>query len=104
MPKVTLITPSKEKVILEDAIGTLMEAALDADVEGIDGDCGGVCSCSTCHVHVAPEWVERVGPPNDAEADTLEFDERTNSRSRLSCQIELKDELDGMVVEIPNSQ
>ncbi|NBB78976.1 MAG: 2Fe-2S iron-sulfur cluster binding domain-containing protein [Verrucomicrobia bacterium] len=104
MPKVTLITPGKKEVTLKDAIGTLMEAAVDADVEGIDGDCGGVCSCSTCHVHVAPEWVERVGPPNETEADTLEFDERTTARSRLSCQIELNDELDGLVVEIPDSQ
>jgi len=100
MPKITLITRDGSEVVLKNAEGTLMEAAVDADVPDIGGDCGGVCSCSTCHVYIAPEWMEKVGKPNELEADTLEFVDGANQRSRLGCQIELTEDLDGLVVQV----
>jgi len=100
MPKVTFITPEDERIVVDTMDDNVMEAAVNEDLEGIEGDCGGVCSCCTCHVHVEPEWMERVGKPGEQEADMLEQAENRNERSRLSCQIELTDELDGLVVRI----
>ena len=100
MPKVTFITESKEEITIEDAEGTLMEIATENDVEGIDGACGGVCSCSTCHVRVNPEWLDKVGMAEGMEKDTLEFEDAVDERSRLCCQIEMSDELDGLTVEV----
>ena len=101
MPKVTFITPSGTKVTLEDVGGNLMEIAQDHEIEGIDGDCGGVCSCSTCHVYVSPPWLAKLDPAGSSEKDTLSFDDRTRDNSRLSCQIELTKALDGLEVSIP---
>ncbi len=78
-----------------------MEIARDHEIEGIDGDCGGVCSCSTCHVYVSQPWLEKLGPAGMAETDTLRFDDRQRDNSRLSCQIELTKALDGLEVSIP---
>jgi len=100
MPKVTFITQDKEEVVLDDVEGSLMEIAVERGIAGIDGDCGGVCSCATCHVQVAREWMDKVGKAEDIEKDTLEFSPGVTSRSRLSCQIELTDDLDGLVVEV----
>lgn len=100
MPKVTFITPGGGTVDIENAVGSLMEIAVEHEVEGIDGDCGGVCSCSTCHVHVIKEWMDRVGPPNETEKDTLEFNSHYQPNSRLTCQIEMSAALDGLVVEV----
>ena len=100
MPKVTFITLEGESVEVENAIGTLMEVAQEHEVEGITGDCGGVCSCSTCHVYVPKEWMGRVGPPNETEKDTLEFNSHYQPNSRLTCQIEMSAELDGLVLEV----
>ncbi|MCC5841701.1 MAG: (2Fe-2S)-binding protein [Opitutales bacterium] len=100
MPKVTFITPTGERIEIPQACGTLMEAAVEHGVEGIDADCGGVGSCATCHVRVAREWLERVGPPGEAEQGTLDFQDGVDECSRLSCQIELTEALDGLVVEV----
>ena len=101
MPKVNFNTPSGNKVTLEEVEGNLMEIAQQNEIEGIDGDCGGVCSCSTCHVYVPQQWLDKMSPAEETEIDTLEFDERTKANSRLSCQIELTDQLDGLEVDIP---
>ncbi len=101
MPRVTFITPSGNKVTLEDVEGNLMEIARDHEIEGIDGDCGGVCSCSTCHVYVANPWLKKVAPADSMETDTLSFDDRKRDNSRLSCQIELTNDLNGLEVSIP---
>ena len=77
-----------------------MEVATENDVEGIDGSCGGVCSCQTCHVRVKPEWVEKVGKAEETEQDLLDMEDQACERSRLCCQIEMTDELDGLVVEV----
>lgn len=102
MPKVTFIEESGREVVIGDASDdlNLMEVATASHVEGIEGSCGGVCSCATCHVWVAHDWIERVGPASDIERDMLEFEPNSNERSRLCCQIEMTDELDGLVLEV----
>jgi len=86
MPKVTFIQQDGEKVVIDDAVGTLMEIATDHEVEGITGDCGGVCSCSTCHVYVAPEWQSKLAAADEMEVDTLDFNDHKRPNSRLGCQ------------------
>jgi ferredoxin, 2Fe-2S len=72
-------------------------------VPGITGDCGGVCSCATCHVKIDPAWVEKVGPAGEAEAGMLELEDEVEDNSRLGCQVKLTDDLDGLVVRVVNS-
>lgn len=80
---------------------TLMEVARANNVAGIYADCGGGCSCATCHVYVEPEWREAVGPPNNLENDTLDLaSDVRKENSRLSCQIVLTPELDGLKVKV----
>lgn len=100
MAKITFITSDGEKHVVENAIGTLMEVATDNEIEGIDGDCGGVCSCSTCHVKVHRDWLEKVGAASEIEQDMLDLEDETDERSRLCCQIDMSDELDGIVVDV----
>ena len=100
MAKVTFITEAGEEITESDGTGSLMEIARQNDVDGIIGACGGVCSCATCHVRVKPEWLERVGRAGEDEQDLLELEDAADERSRLSCQIEMTDELDGLVVEV----
>jgi len=100
MAKVTFITQDGKKTTVDDAEGTLMETATDNGIDGIDAICGGVCSCATCHVRVADDWMERVGPQNEDEKDILDLEDGAGKNSRLSCQIEITDELDGLVVEV----
>ena len=99
MPTVTFITEAGESVEVQAEPGqTLMEAALGADVEGILAECGGGCSCATCHIILDDRWFEKLGGPNPLESGMLEFSEHSGDRSRLSCQIDVSDALDGMVV------
>lgn len=100
MPKVTYITPRGDEVVVDNAEGTLMHAAVENQVEGIDGDCGGVCSCATCHVHVDPAWADKVGPATEAEEGMLELEDDVAPTSRLGCQVKLTPELDGVVVRV----
>ena len=80
---------------------TLMEATKARGVAGIFGDCGGGCACATCHVYVAPEWMERVGQPDDIEFSMLDMvSDVQRDNSRLSCQITLSAELDGLTVTV----
>jgi 2Fe-2S ferredoxin len=100
MPTVTYITPDGKPVIVENAEGNLMTIAVENQVDGIDGDCGGVCSCATCHVHIDAAWTEKVGPPNDLEIDILELEDHREENSRLGCQVDLSAALDGLVVRV----
>jgi 2Fe-2S ferredoxin len=80
---------------------SLMEVARDAGVVGILGDCGGACACATCHVYVDPEWMAVVGTPDEIEAATLDgVSSILRSNSRLSCQIQIHPELDGLKVTV----
>jgi len=83
---------------------SVMEGAIDNNIEGIEAECGGVCSCATCHVYVDPAWVEATGTPEHIEQDMLECTMDLQESSRLSCQIEVSDELDGLVVRLPEFQ
>jgi 2Fe-2S ferredoxin len=105
MVAVTLIEPSgRERRFNARAGLSLMEAALAAGVEGIDADCGGAAACATCHVHVAAEWRDRLPPPAEAEEAMLEFVSALGPGSRLSCQIRLEDQLDGLVARVAPEQ
>ncbi|QIG80770.1 2Fe-2S iron-sulfur cluster-binding protein [Stakelama tenebrarum] len=79
---------------------SLMEVGRTNGVEGILADCGGCCSCATCHVYVDEEWREKVGTPDDIETDMLDMAEEPKENSRLSCQIQLTEELDGLTVHV----
>ena len=79
-----------------------MELAVANGVSGIDGDCGGVCSCATCHVYVAPEDFAKVGAADEIESDMLELDDNVTEYSRLCCQIEVSDDIDGMTFVVAN--
>ncbi len=100
MAKITFITSDKETIEVEGTTGSVMELAVKNNVKGIDGDCGGVCSCATCHVHVSPEFMEQVGEPDEMESDMLEFDDLTTEYSRLSCQLQVSDALDGIILNV----
>ncbi|WP_194094433.1 2Fe-2S iron-sulfur cluster-binding protein [Marivivens aquimaris] len=84
---------------------TVMEGARDNGIPGIEADCGGACACSTCHVYVDPAWTDRVPSMEPMEEDMLDFAYEVDpNTSRLSCQIKVKDELDGLVVRMPERQ
>ena len=83
---------------------TFMEGAIKNKIPGIDADCGGACACATCHVYVAKEWIEKLPPKEDSEEDMLDFAFDVKDNSRLSCQITVSDELDGLVVNMPEKQ
>lgn len=103
MAKITFITRNKETIILEGTSGSVMQLAVDNNVPGIDGDCGGVCSCATCHVHVAQEDVKKIGIAEEIETDMLELNDYANDYSRLCCQIEINENLNGIVLQVAES-
>ncbi|RNC79733.1 MAG: 2Fe-2S ferredoxin [Balneola sp.] len=102
MAKITFITKSNERIILEDDSGSIMELATFNNVPGIEGNCGGVCSCANCHVHVRPEDFNKVGGSSMPESDMLEFEDNVTEYSRLSCQIEITEELNGITLYVAN--
>lgn len=105
MPKVTFIAADGTRTDVEAANGlTLMQAAVNNGIPGIVAECGGACSCATCHVHVAKEWYDRLPAPEGMEKEMIEFVMEPQPTSRLSCQIKLNDTLDGLVVHTPKSQ
>ena len=83
---------------------TVMETAVKAGVPGIEAECGGACACATCHVYVDESWAERTGEPEPMEEDMLDFAYDVRPTSRLSCQIRVSDELDGLTVTVPEKQ
>ena len=103
MPKITYIEQrsGKEYTVETPPDVSLMEAAKRNGVPGIDGDCGGSCTCATCHVYVDPLWTERVGERSEMEAATTEIAENVQDNSRLACQVTITEALDGLVVRIP---
>lgn len=104
---VTFIQADGTERVLESvpAGKTLMEVGRDSGVEGIIADCGGCCDCGTCHVYVDEQWRDIVGPPDDIESGTLDLmvENAEEGRSRLSCQIKLRPELDGLRVTVATS-
>ena|SRR3974390_2146126 len=105
MPKITFIAFDGTPRTVTVPEGTsLMRAATDNGVPGIDGDCGGNCACATCHVYVQPQWAERLSARSPSETDMLNLVADLRENSRLGCQITLDDSLDGLVVNLPESQ
>lgn len=107
MPKVTYIEASGTEHVVSLANGTTCrDAAMDNDIPGIDGDCGGACACATGHVFVDPAWLDRVGRAveGEMEANLLQFVPDLSENSRMACQINITDALDGLVLRLPASQ
>ena len=106
MVKITYVEHDGTEHTVDVPVGyTVMEGAVNNDIPGIDADCGGACACSTCHVYVRPDWVGKLPPPEDMELDMLDFAWQPDpERSRLSCQIRVTEDLEGLVVEMPEKQ
>ena len=83
---------------------TVKDGAINNMIPGILAECGGNCACATCHVYVDPAWRDATGQPNDVETDMLDFANDPQDNSRLSCQIEVSAQLDGLIVRMPESQ
>jgi 2Fe-2S ferredoxin len=105
MTKITFVDPAGVKREVEAPEGwSVMEAAVKNDIPGIDADCGGACACATCHVYVDPAWVGKLQPKSEMEETMLDFAQDVKASSRLSCQLTVTAELDGLAVTTPNSQ
>ena len=105
MPKITYIEHDGTAHEIEGEVGmTVMEVARKAEVPGIEAECGGACSCATCHVYVDENWQEKTGQAKEMEEDMLDFAFEVRPNSRLSCQIKVTDELDGLVLRLPEKQ
>lgn len=105
MAKIHFVSHKGETRTVEIENGaTVMEAAIRNGISGIEAECGGACACATCHVYVDEAWREKAGNPSPMEEDMLDFGFDVRSNSRLSCQIKVRDELDGLVVSIPERQ
>jgi 2Fe-2S ferredoxin len=105
MPKITYIEHNGSEHVIDVKNGlSVMEGAVKSNIPGIDADCGGACACATCHVYVDAAWQDKVGSKSPMEESMLDFAENVEPNSRLSCQIKVTDQLDGLVVRMPESQ
>ena len=105
MPTITFIDQDGNEREIEAEVGsTVMETAINNDVPGILATCGGSCSCATCHVYVDEMWVNKLPPPELEENDMLDTAHDLQENSRLSCQIKVTEELDGLIVTTPPRQ
>ncbi len=106
MAKITYIEFGGKEHVVDVSDGmTVMEGARDNAIPGIDADCGGACACSTCHVYVDESWVEKLPAIESMEEDMLDFAwEKDAKKSRLSCQLKVTPELDGLIVHMPEKQ
>jgi len=105
MPKITYIDSTGERRTIDIEKGlTVMEGAVQNQIPGIDADCGGGMACATCHVYVKEEWLNKLPKAEDAEQDMIDMAFEPKKNSRLSCQLIVSDELDGLVVTTPSKQ
>ena len=105
MSKITYIESSGKSHTVDVKNGlTVMDGAIQNDIPGIDADCGGGMSCATCHVYVKENWFDKMPKKEDGEDDMLDMAFEPNKFSRLSCQIIVSDELEGLVVNVPAKQ
>lgn len=105
MPVVKFIDSNGGEFEADVAVGsTVMQGAVDNMIEGIIAECGGACSCATCHCYIDSNWWDKVGEPGQLEKELLEMAVEPQDNSRLSCQVEITDEMEGMVVRLPPSQ
>ena len=105
MPKITYNTHDNKiyKIDVQNGL-TVMEGAIQNDIPGIDGDCGGGMACATCHVYVDEEWLDKLQVKEDGEEDMLDMAFEPKKNSRLSCQLIVSDALEGLIVNIPSKQ
>ena len=105
MAKITYITSDNQTHTVEVQNGlTVMEGAVQNDIPGIDADCGGGMACATCHVYVKEEWLDKLSKKEDGEEDMIDMAFEPNKFSRLSCQLIVSDEIDGLIVNLPEKQ
>ncbi len=105
MPKITYIESNGTAHEVDGEVGsTVMETAIRNMVPGIEAECGGALACATCHVYVDDAWTAKTGAPSTMEEDMLDFAFDVQPTSRLSCQIKVSDDLDGLVVRVPERQ
>jgi 2Fe-2S ferredoxin len=105
MPKITYIDSSGREYVVDGVVGqTVMETAIKHNVPGIVAECGGACSCATCHVYVDEAWRATTGQPSQMEEDMLDFAYEVRPESRLSCQLRIMEAFDGLIVRIPEHQ
>ena len=105
MAKITFIDKdgNQKKIEIENGL-TVMEGAIQNNITGIDADCGGSMACATCHVYVQDEWFNKIDKAEDAEQDMIDMAYEPKKNSRLSCQLIVSDELDGLIVTTPSKQ
>ncbi len=105
MPKITYIEHDGKTHTIEVASGlSVMEGAVQNNIPGIDADCGGSMACATCHVYVKEEWFNKLPKKEDGEEDMLDMAFEPKKNSRLSCQLMVSDQIDGLVVNLPQKQ
>ena len=105
MPKVTYITPDGERIEVEVENGySVMEGAINNNVEGIVAECGGACACATCHSYIDESWLGRLPEMDDMEDSMLDAAYERKDNSRLTCQIEMNDDLDGLIVNVADNE
>ena len=105
MPKITYKDNSGNSRTIEVDNGlSVMEGAIQKDIPGIDADCGGSMACATCHVYVEEKWLNILPKPEEAEVDMIDMAYEPKKNSRLSCQLIVSDELEGLIVTTPSKQ
>ncbi|HEY8581023.1 MAG TPA: 2Fe-2S iron-sulfur cluster-binding protein [Beijerinckiaceae bacterium] len=105
MPKITFVDHAGQSRTVEAEVGsTVMEAAIRNDIPGIEAECGGACACATCHVYVDEAFADKLPKAESMEEDMLDFAYDVRPTSRLSCQIRVTDEIDGLTVQTPEQQ
>jgi len=105
MAKITYIEHNGTEHVVEVRNGqSVMEGAVKNNIPGIDADCGGACACATCHVYVDPAWTDKTGTASVMEESMLDFANELQPNSRLSCQILVNDDMDGLIVRMPADQ
>jgi 2Fe-2S ferredoxin len=105
MPKITYIDDGGTSRTVEVPVGwTVMEGAVKNRIPGIDADCGGACACATCHVYVDRSWFDKLPPREEMEQSMLDFAQEVKANSRLSCQLQVTEAMDGLVVRTPKTQ
>ena len=105
MVKITFIDAAGTARTVDGEVGsTVMETAIKNGIPGIEAECGGACACSTCHVYVDELWREKTGEPSPMEEDMLDFAFEVKPNSRLSCQLKVREDLEGLIVRTPERQ
>ncbi|MDG1865722.1 MAG: 2Fe-2S iron-sulfur cluster-binding protein [Woeseiaceae bacterium] len=105
MPKINYITADGERHEIQVDQGyTVMEGAVNNDIDGIPAECGGACACATCHAYVDQEWLPKLPAMDDMEDSMLDAAYERRDNSRLTCQIEVTNELDGLIVHIAENE